>query len=193
MTDRKQGRPRSVMTPEVCEKIVETVRITGCWPETAARAQGIDPAAMRKHKERHPEFVTALESALGNAEIGFHGTVLRAANGSPAVILRDEKGKPILNEKGRATVLRSEIRPSVYAATWMLERRWPEHYARKEAPAIGEIHVAEGGKVEVAAGPPMPEPGEWGPYVAKLEEVTRSLDEAAAKRNGAPREATDET
>jgi hypothetical protein len=57
---------------------------------------------MRKHKQRHPDFVTALEKAEATAESAFMAKILR----------HTEK--------------------QWTAAAWMLERRWPDRWAKRE-------------------------------------------------------------
>jgi hypothetical protein len=102
---RAVGRPRSVMTPEVIETILRHVEL-GIWPERAARLAGIDGAAMRKHKERHPQFVTDLEKAEAKAEASLHGRMLRA------------------------------MEDNWTAVAWMLERRFPARYAKQDPKVI---------------------------------------------------------
>ena len=165
---RRIGRPRSTMTPEVVERILETVRLTGCWPNTAARVQGIDPAAMRKHKERHPEFVTLLEQALATAELEWHSRILKESVGTPAEVERGPDGPVIIV---------AERRPNWRASSWLLERRWPERWAKKEAPLIGELAVSEGGSVEIKVpdGPPMPDGGALKEWAEKLARIASDL------------------
>ncbi len=159
------------MTPAAVESILKTVEL-GIWPDTAARRHGVNPSTLRSFKAANEEFRTALEQAESTAQIGFHGRVMKVASGEPDI--RDDKGKVIA--RGRA--------PNWRAAAWLLEKRWPAQYGTKEPPLIGELNVGEGGTVKIEPGPPMPEAGEWAPYVEKLAEVTALLDKAAAKRNG---------
>ena len=163
------GRPRSAMTDAAIEEILQTVRL-GIWPDTAARRHGVNPSTLRSLRQSNEEFRTAIDSAEAEAEIGFHGRIVRAASGTPPLV--DDAGK----------VIGAGIRPNWRSAAWILERRWPARYALQPAPAIGELNVADGAKVEITPGPPLPTAGEWGPYVEKLAEVTAALDEAAAKR-----------
>lgn len=95
------ARPRSVMTDEVIAKILRTVAL-GIWPDRAAQMHGITTSAMRQHKKRNPEFVTALEKAEAEAESGIHGKILR------------------------------HMDKQWTACAWMLERRWPERWAKRE-------------------------------------------------------------
>jgi len=76
----------------------------GLHPDRAAMAHGVSPATLRQHKRRNPEFVTALKEAEASAEQGFLGRILKHTD------------------------------KQWTAAAWMLERRWPERWAKREAP-----------------------------------------------------------
>lgn len=106
------GRPRSVMTKDAVEAILRTVAL-GIWPDRAAAMHGIDPAAMRSHKKRHPEFATALEKAEAQAESSIHGKILR------------------------------HMDKQWTACAWMLERRWPERWAKREYQILQETQDAD--------------------------------------------------
>jgi hypothetical protein len=108
---RSRGRPRSAMTAEnVCAllKLVEQ----GNRPERAAAALGLSPAAMRKHKARHPEFVTDLARAAAVAESSLVAIIQRAAR------------------KG-----------DLSSARWLLERRFRARWGREE-PAVRVTAIA---------------------------------------------------
>lgn len=94
------GRPRTEMTDENIAKILRTVAL-GIWPDRAAQMHGISPEAMRVHKHRHPEFVTALEKAEADAESSIHGKILR------------------------------HMDKQWTACAWMLERRWPSRWKKE--------------------------------------------------------------
>ena len=100
------------MTQKNIEAILRHVAL-GIWPDRAAQLVGIDPAAMRKHKERHPEFVTLLEKAEAEAEANLHGRMLRA------------------------------MEDNWTAVAWMLERRFRDRYAKNESKLIvnNEAHA----------------------------------------------------
>tara|TARA_R100001510_G_scaffold54814_1_gene57937 strand:- start:862 stop:1293 length:432 start_codon:yes stop_codon:yes gene_type:complete len=100
------------MTDENIEAILRHVSL-GIWPDRAAQLVGIDPAAMRKHKERNAEFVTALEKAEAEAEASLHGRMLRAMDDNWT------------------------------AVAWMLERRFRDRYAKNEPKLIvnNEAHA----------------------------------------------------
>jgi len=86
------------------EKIEAILRTVrlGLHPDRAAAAHGVSPATLRQHKRRNPEFVTAIKEAEAVAESGFLGRILK----------HTEK--------------------QWTAAAWMLERRWPERWAKRE-------------------------------------------------------------
>lgn len=70
MTDgeeKKTGRPRSVMTPEMETQIITAVKL-GLREGTAARIAEIAPQTLRSHRDRHPEFAAKLEAAAATGE-----------------------------------------------------------------------------------------------------------------------------
>jgi transposase len=89
------------MTPENIEAILRTIRL-GLHPERAAAAHGVTASTMRKHRQRDPEFATAIKEAEAMAEQGFLSRILK----------HTEK--------------------QWTAAAWMLERRWPERWRKRE-------------------------------------------------------------
>lgn len=103
------GRP-SKLTPEIQERICQLVR-AGNTVEVCAEAAGIAPATYYGWMQQgiegdgvHGEFRRAVEQARAEAEAILVGRVQRAAQSG-----------------------------SWRAATWLLERQWPEHWA-----AIGD-------------------------------------------------------
>jgi hypothetical protein len=76
----------------------------GMYPDRAAEAHGINKATMRAHKKRNPDFATALKEAEATAESGALSAIL-------------------LHFPRQWT-----------AAAWLLERRWPERWAKRELP-----------------------------------------------------------
>ena len=140
---RAVGRPRSVMTPEVVETILRHVEL-GIWPERAARMAGIDGAAMRKHKERNPQFVTDLEKAEAKAEASLHGRMLRAM---------DENWT---------------------AVAWMLERRFPQRYAKQDPKVVvhNEAH-AQAGVAQL--GPPVPDSAEFARQLIQATQIAQRV------------------
>ncbi|MFN7587337.1 MAG: hypothetical protein ACK5UQ_02310 [Planctomycetota bacterium] len=80
--------------------------VAGCLPiDVAARAAGVAPSTVRSHRERHRDFATALDAAIATAKSSM---VARVRDAAP----KDWK-----------------------AAAWMLERRFPEEFARPEIRA----------------------------------------------------------
>jgi transposase len=124
---RSVGRPRTSMTPQVIDTILQHVR-EGIWPERAARLAGIDAAAMRKHKERHPDFVTELEKAEAQAETNLHGRMLRAMDDNWT------------------------------AVAWMLERRFPQRYGKQDPKVVVHNEaIAQAGVAQIGPPQPNPE------------------------------------
>jgi len=142
-TKRAVGRPRSVMTPEVVETILRHVEL-GIWPERAARMAGIDGAAMRKHKERNPQFVTDLEKAEAKAEASLHGRMLRAMDDNWT------------------------------AVAWMLERRFPQRYAKQDPKVVvhNEAH-AQAGVAQL--GPPVPDSAEFARQLIQATQIAQRV------------------
>ena len=127
MSKNPVGRPRTTMTEEVIETILRHVEL-GIWPERAARMAGIDAAAMRKHKERNPDFVTDLEKAEARAEASLHGRMLRAMDDNWT------------------------------AVAWMLERRFPGRYAKQDPKVIVHNEAnAQAGVAQLGPPQPNPQ------------------------------------
>ena len=98
------GRPRGSVT--VMTKEMEDAIIKtvklGLHPERAAEAHGVTASTMRNHKARNPTFATRIKEAESGAERGFLGLIIG----------------------------HTEIQWT--AAAWILERRWPERWAKRE-------------------------------------------------------------
>jgi hypothetical protein len=145
MTKKKQpiGRPRSVMTPKVVEAILRMcARASG--PNEPRDWSGIDGAAMRKHKERNPEFVTDLEKAEAHAESSFHSRMLRAMDDNWT------------------------------AVAWMLERRFPQRYAKQDPKVVvhNEAH-AQAGVAQL--GPPVPDSAEFARQLIQATQIAQRV------------------
>ena len=76
----------------------------GIWPDRAAQMHGVNPSTLRSFRESNAVFRTALEKAEAKAEASIHGRILR------------------------------HMEKQWTACAWMLERRWPERWAKREAP-----------------------------------------------------------
>jgi hypothetical protein len=85
----------------------------GLHPERAAQAAGVSVAAFKAWKRRHPEFVSSIKEAEATAEQGFLARLLR----------HTEK--------------------QWTACAWMLERRWPERWSKREHVEVSTKGEAE--------------------------------------------------
>lgn len=83
----------------------------GLWPDRAAQMNGIPPTTMRSMRKRDPAFASALEKAEAKAEANIHSRILR------------------------------HMDKQWTACAWMLERRWPERYAKREE--VVQANVSE--------------------------------------------------
>ena len=79
----------------------------GLWPDRAAQMHGIKPGTMRKERKLDKEFSTALKEAEAQAEASVHGKMLR------------------------------HMDKQWTACAWMLERRWPQRWAKREIVDVG--------------------------------------------------------
>ena len=100
----KRGRGRP-RTQMTDENIAAILRTValGVWPDRAAQMHGVNASTMRSFKEANEDFRTALEKADAQAESGFLGKILR-------------------HTENQWT-----------AAAWMLERRWPARWAKRDS------------------------------------------------------------
>lgn len=112
------------------ENIEDIIRTVrlGLHPDRAAQAHGIAPATMRSHKKRHPEFATRLKEAESSGERGFLGTLIGHCD------------------------------KQWTACAWMLERRWPERWAKRE-PEAKPVTRAEVEAAMIAAAKMVSESG----------------------------------
>lgn len=74
----------------------------GLWPDRAAEMHGIKSGTMRKERKIDPAFSTAIKEAEAAAESAVLSRILR------------------------------HMEKQWTAAAWMLERRWPERWAKRE-------------------------------------------------------------
>lgn len=82
----------------------------GMWPDRAAQMHGVLPGAMRKERKRDEEFAARMKEAEAKAEESVLSRVFR------------------------------HMDDQWTACAWMLERRWPERWAKRELPASsGEV------------------------------------------------------
>lgn len=80
----------------------------GLHPDRAAQAHGVNAASMRWHRKRHASFDTQVKEAEAVAERSFLGKIIRHTD------------------------------KQWTAAAWLLERRWPERWARPEVRPMPE-------------------------------------------------------
>jgi len=92
----------------------------GLHPDRAAVAHGVASATMRAHKARHPGFATAVKEAEADAEKGYLSRILKHTNRQWT------------------------------ASAWILERRWPERWAKREAPPSDETVQQTAEKIQAA-------------------------------------------
>ena len=85
----------------------------GLHPERAAQAAGVTLGSFRMHKKRNPGFVMSIKEAEATAEQGFLARLLR----------HTEK--------------------QWTACAWMLERRWPERWSKREHVEVSTKGEAE--------------------------------------------------
>lgn len=94
--------------PLLTPEVIEAILRTislGLHADRAAMAHGIKPATLRQHKRTHPEFLTAIKEAETRAESTFLSRIMAHTDRQWT------------------------------AAAWMLERRWPERWAKREVVA----------------------------------------------------------
>jgi len=87
----------------------------GLHPDRAAQAHGISPGTMRAHKKRHPEFATAIKEAEAAAENTFLGRIMQ------------------------------HTERQWTAAAWMLERRWPDRWAKRDPDLVAAAKLKPAG------------------------------------------------
>jgi len=104
MTDDKPKKVGRPRSTMTPEAIEAILRSVrlGLHPDRAALAAGVSASTYRNHKRRHPEFATAVKEAMAAAEEGYLSRIL----------MHSEK--------------------QWTAAAWILERRWPERWRKRE-------------------------------------------------------------
>lgn len=98
------GRPRGRVTvmTEEVEAAIIKTVKLGLHPDRAAEAHGVNPSTMKKHKAKNHSFFTRIKEAESGAERGFLGRII------------------------------GHTEKQWTAAAWILERRWPERWAKRE-------------------------------------------------------------
>lgn len=98
------------------DEVIEKIIHTiklGLHPDRAALAHGISSNTMRSYKKRNPEFARMVKEAEASAESGLLSRIL-------------------MHTDRQWT-----------ACAWMLERRWPERWAKKEHVEVSTKGEAE--------------------------------------------------
>jgi hypothetical protein len=160
------GRPTK-RTPETVERIEQSLR-KGLTRKAAAAAGGISYDTLRAWEKDFPEFSEALQNAEA---AGQEALLIRiwAASQQGAIITR--RNGDVVEEPG-----------AWQAAAWILERRWPQDFARRQAL---EMSGPDGGPIETASRPAELSDEELRDALrARL--TTPSEDGAAAEAAGAP-------
>jgi len=122
----KAGKPKpKVGRPRsaMTDEKIEAILKTvrlGLHPDRAALAHGVGPSTMRVHKTRHPEFVAAIKKAEADAEGGYLSRILKHTD------------------------------KQWTAAAWILERRWPERWAKREVAQSDESAQQTAEKIQAA-------------------------------------------
>jgi transposase len=102
--------------PVMTEEVQEDILRTirlGLHADRAALAHGISSGTLRSFKKRNPDFAARMKSAEADAENGFLSRLL----------MHTDK--------------------QWTACAWMLERRWPERWAKKEHVEVSTKGEAE--------------------------------------------------
>jgi hypothetical protein len=116
---RPRGAPRKDTEPRI-EAICEVLR-RGVARRPAAEAAGVAYSTMRKWADDDPAIAARFEQAESEAQVRLLDMVRRTA---------------------------LTAGPNTWqAAAWILERRWPEHYGRKERLEISVDVMAEAKKI----------------------------------------------
>jgi hypothetical protein len=113
----------------------------GLNPDRAAQASGITPSTLRAHRRRHPEFATAIKEAESMAEQGFLARIIKHTD------------------------------KQWTAAAWILERRWPERWAKREPDRVEAAKV----KASAMPGPTPPPPADLAADMQKLAKLSAEI------------------
>lgn len=156
--------PKSKFTEERRNECLRLLRL-GLPKADAAALAGWHPATFHQHvREGHADieagqrsakadFAMAVQAAEAAFKLSATAVVVNAANGRPAEYDRD------------GNVVRAEKPPNWQAATWMLERRFPDDYSprreitgRDGAPIQVEVATVETLVAKVRALRPVDDP-----------------------------------
>lgn len=121
----------------------------GVWPDRAAQMHGIAAGTMRKERKRDAEFATAMKEAEATAETATLSKILRHTD------------------------------KQWTAAAWMLERRWPKRWAKRDPDVAVSVKTT-------IAGPQMPQPADMASYIESLANAARQIGIGHAASSGNP-------
>lgn len=138
----KIGRPTK-LTPELQEKLCNLIS-RGFQLERAAELAGIGKTTFFKWKEKaktaksgtYREFREAIKEADAQAEILHLENIRKAALGGAEqeeVVTETEEGERGSGEYTKKRVTKKRAIPIWQASGWILERRFPERWARDKA------------------------------------------------------------
>ena len=116
MTEEKAEKRERGRPPVMTEEVQEDILRTirlGLHADRAALAHGISSSTLRNFKKRNPAFATAVKQAEAEAENGFLSRLL-------------------MHTDRQWT-----------ACAWMLERRWPERWAKHDHVEVSTKGEAE--------------------------------------------------
>ena len=123
------GRPTK-RTSECQDAIIEALT-RGYTRKASAAFGGVAYSTMREWEKAFPEFSDALEKAEGIAQNNLIDKIVEAAN------------RGSITTRPDGTVI--EAAGAWQAAAWVLERRWPTDYARREKV---EMSGPDGGPID---------------------------------------------
>ena len=115
----------------------------GLHPDRAAMAAGVKPSTMRMHKKANPEFLTRLKEAEAEAERGFLSRILQ------------------------------HTQRQWTAAAWVLERRWPERWRRRDG--LSDVAVRMSGSVKTEGATAPHDPKQLADYASQFAAAAISL------------------
>lgn len=144
--DKKQkklpGAPLK-LTPDLIDRLSSVLR-RGAYIETACAVLCIDKTSFyrwmkigaKKNRGLHRALYNAVHQALGEFEMNHVVVIDNTGKGWKGDVVRYEdgpnKGKPILDEQGRAIVAREATAADWKASAWALERRLPKRWGSKQ-------------------------------------------------------------
>lgn len=128
---------RTSLTDELIDEIEELFS-KGLHESTVAKMLGVNPRLMHEWLVKgavygrgiHCELFMRCAKALGTFEVELITELQKHAFGSPAEYLVDGRGKLKLDKKGKAILVKAEVKPNPKWIVWFLERRFPKTYSK---------------------------------------------------------------